>query len=275
MQALLLCACKRQNAGMVDAAEPVPEYLRLLLDRYPDFSKDAVIIATIGSKINRYHGNSDHINVCVNQCRVAWEWLNSVQCLAAYDYGLGAISLCRNLFELVAGTIFLIDNPNNVQDFVDSGKVVAYEVTESMMNADPNYTSTLGVDPKKYLLAFKDKADYDNLKKRFGKEKWHGHKSIKTLANAVGMKVLYDGFYKETSAIVHGDAFATISYKNGAWGLEKDVRSWSSYCDAALDFSFTSVATLYHRAVHKLGLPFVPDVQAVKARLIEKGIINT
>jgi hypothetical protein len=256
---------------MSTPAPNVPDYLRLLLARYPDFSKDAVIVAKVGGKINRYYSDSDHTNVCVNQCRVAWEWLNSIQCLIAYDYGLGAVSLCRNLFELVAGTIFLIENPNKLQDFIDCGKVVAYEVAESMIGADPQYTTTLGVDSQKYLQAFKRKADYDILKKRFGKEKWHG-KTIKTLADAVGMRVLYDSFYKETSAIAHGDAFVTLSYKNGAWGLEKDVRSWSSYCDAALDFSFGAVGTLYHRAVYKLRLPFVSDIQSLTDRLIEKGL---
>src|SRR5271166_5558959 len=101
---------------MSASAEHVPEYLTILLKRYPEFSKDAIIIANIGGKINRYHSDNDHTNVCVNQCRVAWEWLNSIQCLVAYDYGLGAVSICRNLFELVAGTIFLIENPTRLQD---------------------------------------------------------------------------------------------------------------------------------------------------------------
>jgi hypothetical protein len=96
---------------MSTSAEHVPEYLTILLNRYPEFSQDAIIIANIGGKINRYHSDNDHTNVCVNQCRVAWEWLNSIHCLVAYDYGLAAESLCRNLFELVAGTIFLIENP--------------------------------------------------------------------------------------------------------------------------------------------------------------------
>lgn len=258
---------------MPSSATDIPEYLRILLNRYPGFSSDAVVIASVGSKINQFHSHNDHTNVCVNQCRVAWEWLNSIQCLIAYDYGLAAISICRNLFELVAGTIFLIENPNKLQDFIDCGKVVAYEVVESMIKADPAYASSLSVDPQKYLLEFRRKADYDVLKKQFGKEKWHG-KTIKGLADAVGMKSLYDSFYKETSAIAHGDAFVTLSYKNGAWGLKKDVRSWSSYCEAALDFSFLAMCTLYHRAVYKLGLPFVGDVQAVTGRLKQKGLIN-
>ncbi len=103
----------------------IPEYLRLLLDRYPAFSNDAVIIGNIGVKVNSYSSDNDHANVCVNQCRVAWEMLNSIHCVAAYDYGLAAASLCRNLFELVAGTIFLIENPARLQEFMDYGKVVA------------------------------------------------------------------------------------------------------------------------------------------------------
>jgi hypothetical protein len=97
---------------MSTPAANIPEYLRILLGRYPDFRGDGRLIANVGSKINAYHSDIDHTNVCVNQCRVAWEWLNSIQCLIAYDYGLAAISLSRNLFELVAGTIFLIENPS-------------------------------------------------------------------------------------------------------------------------------------------------------------------
>lgn len=253
---------KVNNIRMSNTATNIPEYLRLLIDRYPDFSKDAAIIGNIGMKVNRYHSDSDHTNVCVNQCRIAWEMLNSIHCVIAYDYGLAGASLCRNLFELVAGTIFLIENPTKLQDFIDYGKVVAYEVIESTPGAD-----------HKYLQAFKTKADYDNLKKRFGRDKWHG-KTIKGLADACGMKKLYDSFYKEASAIAHGDAFITLSYKDGAWGLARDVRSWSNYCDIAVDFSFTAMATLYHRSVYKLNLPFVSDVRAVVGRLIQKGLIE-
>jgi hypothetical protein len=129
-----------------------------------------------------------------------------------------------------------------------------------------------GSDPN-FVRAFKTKADYDNLKKRFSREKWHG-KSIKALAADGGMTVLYESFYKETSAIAHGDAFVTLNYKNGAWGFGRDVRSWSNYCDAAMDFSFTAIATLYHRAVHRLKLPFVTDAQALTGRLMQKGLLK-
>ena len=260
--------------AMTAANEALPESLKLLMARYPAFKDDAIIIANIGSKINHYHSGKDHTDVCINQCRVAWEWLNSIDCLIAYDYGLGAVSLCRNLFELVAGTIFLIENPNALQDFIDYGKVVAYEVVESMTQATSEISMPRVPRPDaKYLQALRAKSDYDNLKKRFGRDKWHG-KSIKALAEVVGMSALYDSFYKETSAITHGDAYITLGYKDGAWRFSKDVRSWSSYCEAALDFSLVCMGTLYHRAVHKLKLPFVPDIQAVMGRLIQKGLLR-
>jgi len=252
----------------------MPEYLKLLLARYPTFGDDAIIIVNIGSKINRFPRRDDHTDVCINQCRVAWEWLNSIHCLIAYDYCLGAASLCRNLFELVAGTVFLIENPNKLQDFIDYGKMVAYEIVEATAQSVSGISMVgVNVPEARYLQAFRTKADYDNVKKHFGKDKWHG-KSIKLLVQAVGMEALYGSFYKEASAITHGDAYITLGYKQGRWQFSKDVRSWNHYGDVAIDFSFASMGTLYHRAVHKLKLPFVPDIQAVMGRLMQKGLLK-
>lgn len=252
----------------------MPEYLKLLLARYPAFESDAVIIATIGTKINSFPSRDDHTDVCVNQCRVAWEWLNSIHCLIAYDYCLGAESLCRNLFELVAGTIFLIENPGKLQDFIDYGKMVAYEVVEATTNCASRISMPgVTIPNARDLQAFRTKADYDTVKKRFGRDKWHG-KGIKALVEAVGMEALYDSFYKEASAIAHGDAYITLGYKQGRWQFSKDIRSWSRYGEVAIDFSFVGMGMLYHRAVHKLNLPFLPDIQALMCRLIKRGFMT-
>jgi Family of unknown function (DUF5677) len=197
---------------------------------------------------------------------VAWEWLNSIHCLIAYDYCLGAMTLCRNLFELlIAGTMSLIESPNKLQDFVDYGKMVAYEIVEATAQ-NVSGTRDIPAPSPEYLQAFRAKADYDNVRKRFGNDKWHG-KSIKTLVENVGTKALYDSFYKEASAITHGDAYITLGYKQGQWQFSGDVRSWSHYGEVALEISLVSMATLYHRAVHRLKLPFVPDIQAVRGQL--------
>jgi hypothetical protein len=237
-----------------------PEYLELLKSRYPEFEQDAIIFANIGMKINQHQSPEPHTQVVVNQCRVAWEIFNSILCLAAYDYGLGAMSLCRNLFELVVATIFLIENPGKLQDFIDYGKTIAYELGGS-----------LGAD-QRCLAALKKKADYDNLKKHFGGDKWHG-RNIRGLVEAAGMEKLYGSFYKEASSIAHGDSYVTLGYRHGRWQFSKDIRTWTRYCQTSLTFSLLLMANLYHRTVHKLKLPYVPDVQAVMGRLIQKKLV--
>ncbi len=105
-------------------SETLPEYLKLLQSRYPGFTEDGMIFANIGMKINTYASTEAHTEAVISQCRVACEIFNSIHCLVAYDYGLCATSLCRNLFELVVGTIYLIEHPTKVQDFLDYGKTV-------------------------------------------------------------------------------------------------------------------------------------------------------
>lgn len=239
----------------------LPEYLRNLVVHYPDYWNDAVVFANLGMKINRYEPKNDLAEAVINQCRVGWEVFNSIQCLIGYDYGLNAMILCRNLFELVIGTIYLIDNPGKLDDFKDYGKVTAYEIA-----------AELGAN-EDYLKMFKQKADYDRLKAHFRHRKWHGA-SVKGLAESAGMKSLYMSFYKEASSIAHVDSFVTLGYKKGEWGFSKDVRAWSKYCDSALVFSFMCIAILYHKTVYSLNLPFSKDTKAIIGRLIQKGLIS-
>lgn len=243
-----------------DHSEHLPEYLLILMAEYPEYRDDAIIFANIGMKINQQTSEDSHAQAVISQCHVAWETFNSIQCLIAYDYGLGAMSLCRNLFEIVIGTAFLIDNPDKLQDFVDHGKIIAYELAEEM-----------GADQKS-LQGFRQKANYDTIKKRLGHNKWHGQ-SVKKLAEQTGLEELYKSFYKEASSIAHGDSYVTLGHK-GEWRFSKDVRSWSKYRETALDFSFMSVAILYYKTVHSLRLPLVKDIHAVMGRLAQKGLIK-
>ncbi|MEA2203373.1 MAG: hypothetical protein QOE77_149 [Blastocatellia bacterium] len=238
----------------------LPEYLHNLVLQYPDYWNDAIVFANLGMKINRCEASGMLGEAVINQCRVGWEVFNSIQCLVGYDYSLNAMILCRNLFELVIGTIFLIDNPGKLNDFIDYGKVIGYEVAEQT-----------GAE-EEYLEAFKQKADYDRLKRHFGQNKWHG-KTIKRLADSAGLNQLYHSFYKEASSIAHVDSFVTLGYKRGKWGFSKDVRAWSNYGDTALVFSFMSMAILYHKTVHSLELPLLKDIHAVMGRLAERGLI--
>jgi hypothetical protein len=139
-------------------------------------------------KINTFPKRNEHADVCINQCRVAWEWLNSISCLVAYDYCLGAASLCRNLFELVAGTVFLIEHPDKLQDFVDYGKMISYEVVKATM--EDAQAGPMTPRQQVYLEALKRKTNYESVKQHFKHKNWYGG-NIRKLTEAVGGKVVY------------------------------------------------------------------------------------
>ncbi len=216
--------------------EKVPEYLDNLQKAYPQLMQLTLPVVLMGTRVNSIqNGDDDHTNLCVNQCRVAWELWNSVCCLAGYDYGLGAMGMCRNLFELVAGTIFLIEHPEKTYDFVDYGKKIAYELVKDMKASD------------EYLKAFDSVADYESLRDRFGKQGWHGT-TVKGLVEEVGMGDLYKTFYKEASSIAHGDSFVTLRYKNATWQLTRGIDEWRPYVETALRFALTLMTLLYFTA---------------------------
>jgi hypothetical protein len=238
----------------------LPEYLELLRNRYPDYEADAIVLANLGMKINEYVAIEKHPFAVIRMNQVAWEVLNSIHCLIAYNYGLGAFSLSRNLFEVICGTIFLIQHPEKTQDFIDYGKKIGFELAQAMGANQP------------YLAAFSKHADYPSLIGRFGRKSWHG-KDVRSIVEEADMVRLYSSFYKEASSVAHGDSFPLLGFKNGKWHLNKDVRNWSTYCEASLTFTYVQMAILYQFTVTWLKLPFDRDLDALKGRLIQKGLL--
>jgi hypothetical protein len=242
--------------------QQLPEYLHHLQKAHPQLMQLALPVVLMRTRVNSIqNGDDDHTNLCVNQCRVAWELWNSICCLAGYDYGLGAMGMCRNLFELVAGTIFLIEHPEKTYDFVDYGKKVAYELVKEM-----------GADDK-YTKAFASVADYESLIVRFGKHGWHGT-NIRGVVEAIGMGELYKTFYKEASSIAHGDSFVTLRYKNATWQLTRGVDEWRTYVETALRFALSLMTLLYFVANTRLNLPYVAQAHELANLMKENDLFG-
>lgn len=243
-------------------SEKLPEYLNHLHKTHPRLMQLALPVILMGTRVNSIqNGEDDHTNLCVNQCRVAWELWNSICCLAGYDYGLGAMGMCRNLFELVAGTIFLIEHSEKTYDFVDYGKKIVCELARDM-NAS-----------NEYLKALDSAADYANLKVKFGKRGWHGT-DIKGLVESVRMGDLYKTFYKEASSIAHGDSFATLRYKNATWQLTRGVDEWRKYVETSLEFSLSLMTLLYFTANTRLNLPCVAQAHELAELMKNSGLFG-
>jgi hypothetical protein len=243
-------------------AEKLPEYLAHLQEVHPQLMQLSLPVVSMGTRVNSLpNREDDHTNVCVNQCRVAWEIWNSVCCLAGYDYGLGSMGMRRNLFELVAGTLFLIRHPEKTDDFVDFGKKIAYELVRDM-----------GANSE-YLNAFESAANYRTLASKFGTQSWHGMK-IRGLVDAVGMGDLYKTFYKEASSIAHGDSFMTLRYKNRTWQLTRGVNEWRTYIETSLRFALSLMTLLYFTANVGLKLPYMAEAHQLAKLMKENDLFG-
>jgi len=63
----------------------------------------------------------------LSQCGIAWHHYNAVVLLLAHKFVVPSLDLSRTLFEVVVGTLHLLENPNLLPDFLDHGKLVFYE----------------------------------------------------------------------------------------------------------------------------------------------------
>jgi hypothetical protein len=242
--------------------EKLPEYLDHLQKAYPQLMGLALPVVEMGTRVNSLQNvDDDHTNVCVNQCRVAWELWNSVCCLAGYEYGIGAMAMCRNLFELVAGTLYLIEHPEKTYDFVDFGKKIAYELARDMGASSG------------YLKAMDAAAGYAALQTRFGKLGWHGT-NVKGLVEAVGMGELYRTFYKEASSIAHGDSFVTLCCKKGEWQLTRGVNEWCVYVRTSLEFALSLMTLLYFSVNTRVRLPYAAQAHELAQLMKDHGLFG-
>lgn len=234
--------------------QELPEYLRVLIVRYPNHSDYLFVLDNIRSSIDHYQTDNKHNEVIVNQCHLGWEVFNSVQFLVGYDYGLSAMAQCRNLFEMVLGAIFLIENPHKLEDFLHYGTIVDNSTEHS----------------QKYVKALKKDKELPTA----GDEKWHGQR-ISKLAIQAGLQDIYESFYKECSSIAHGDPSITLAREGMRFQLINDARTRKNYSEAALAFSLVCIASLYKNAVQTLRLFPANDIEQLEKQLLNSLVQKT
>ena len=92
----------------------------------------------------------------VLQCEVTWSVVNSIELLCERTQGVAAMILCRTIFERTAAIDFLANstNPQVLRDYIDYGKVAAYEIMEDL-DGPPQFLASM-------------KPEYDAIKARLG-----------------------------------------------------------------------------------------------------------
>lgn len=166
-----------------------------------------------------------------------------------------SLVLSRTLFETVVGTLYLLKNPNLLPDFLDHGKLVFYE-------------SALAADLTEADLA-SIRQECGKIKLRFKSKPWH-RKTIKQLAEIVGLEKAHRVFYQDASSAAHADATKTLSYGSRGWvqslRIFADEKQGSPVCYG----SFMTVAILLSQVNEALHMGHDEEAKAVLLLMKER-----
>ena len=175
------------------------------------------------------------------------------------DLGFRGLVLCRTLFEVFIGTLYLIKNPNLLADFTDHGKLVFYE--QCLTSKFP-MSELAKIAPECEAIKARLKG-----KRR---SSWHGN-SIKKVAIEVGFGETYDLFYSDASGATHADATKTLSH--GSHGWKYGLRSFRSEQEADLVryHSFFLIGYLLQDVNQRLHLGHDKEAKAVLTLINERS----
>jgi hypothetical protein len=181
----------------------------------------------VWKRIKQHDPQNDIQNIAMLQCEAAWDLIHSMRILAEKKHGAAVMILCRSLFERSAATDVLINagDAQIIRDYIDYGKTIVYEVGEAMKA------------PQEWLEL--QKTQYDAIKRRLGRKKWYGSTKIEDLVNKSqhgqvllpGEAGLYRTFYKEASAISHGDSYLFLSHRDPktGWQMQFDANEMEQW----------------------------------------------
>jgi Family of unknown function (DUF5677) len=128
-----------------------------------------------------------------------------VMLLAGNGYGVGALKIVRGLYERAVTIAYLVENPDQTDDFVDYARVERFKAVSAWVEANPK-------DAKGLKVMRGVRARYDEVKERFrDKKTWSGIDFV-SMARATGSlgKLLVEAYYQPL-AHAHGTAQALVS----------------------------------------------------------------
>jgi Family of unknown function (DUF5677) len=226
-------------------------------------------LVRLWNQIAKHKPTDDRERILLLQCQAIWDIVDSMRLLVQKKRGVAAFILSRSIFEYsaVADVLARSSDPQLLTDYIDSGKLVLYEADKAM-----------GADPSR--LAGQQK-EYDTIKTRMGRRKWHGGRTIEDLVNKSqhgqvlqpGESGLYKTFYKEASSLSHGDSYVFLSHspKNG-WLLTFDKADRAEWGVRGLSLTYQVLAATLHTVQDALGMDLnqkfqalIPDLETLPA----------
>jgi len=240
----------------------------------PKYRKLHLKLVRVWNRIQKHRPTDDRQRILQLQCQAMWDILDSARLLVEKRRGVAAFILARSIFEYSATVDVLArsKNPQLLADYIDSGKLVCYEVG-SAMGAGPHWLAA-------------QRTEYDAIKTRMGKKKWHGGTSIENLVNQSqhglvllpGESGLYKTFYKEASSLSHGDSYVFLAHTpEVGWQLRFDETDRASWGTRGLSLSYQVLTATLHTVQDTFGMDLndefqalIPDLQALPSSKVRK-----
>jgi len=226
--------------------------------RFPGFKIDHAALAHFYECLAQFKTLDNHKKAIKAMCAVVFENYSGILALTASSHGLPAQALSRNLFEVIASTMYLLFNPALLTEFTDFGKLVTWTFAR---NSGP--TPSVSGNKYDFLINFSE-PQYQALRKQFPKGNWHGL-SVKDLMKALdghlgsqdSLGYAYRVFYKTASSVVHGDVYPILHPLPGRkWKVGADRAVWNKHLKFFMEFDYLLVAHLYQHVNERLKLGF-------------------
>ena len=164
--------------------------------------------ATVDSLVLKVRLKANDHRIIVGSCvTTSFYYLEAVLRTGTGGFSPIAVSLNRTFYETVCATMYLADHPDELQDFIDFGRLMHFEIIEGF--------GVPGKAVNELIPDHKDLSEHFKNKRRGSKQiSWHGL-DIGALGRAVGIEKYTDqklvrGMYKASSKLVHGDCLTAL-----------------------------------------------------------------
>ena len=217
----------------------LPIFLKQLDEKFPGTLNDLQPGLRVIEQVIDAPADTDLKKAIQAQVEVASEHFGAILASAANGFGLPAEATARNLFDLVISTLYLMQNPHLLTDFIEFGQLTVYRLMKNLRPQDPQFQQAQARDIARYS------AELKRLETKFDKKNfWHGRQVIQ-IAEAVGGQLdqLYRTHYKTTSAIIHGSSYPILSRNEKLeWVIGYKKEFWLRYEHESWKFGYIMLA---------------------------------
>jgi hypothetical protein len=210
----------RKKTDKMANKSPLPDFVDDAEIEHPGIALQYSALQSVTRCLFARDESDDFRYAVLLQSGIVWQHYNAIVLLLSHRFGMQGLVVCRALFEIVAGTLYLLQNPSLLADFTDHGKLLFYE---RGLGVGLRARELAKISPECEAITLRLKAR--------PRKPWHGG-TIKGISETVGLGDTYNLLYKDASSATHADA--TMILSQGSRGWNRSLRRYRSVKEAHL-----------------------------------------